>query len=69
VKFVPFHIHARSSEGHTLHAQAEFLFGGIFSAQFDGPARTDHAVPGQSRNLLQDAHNLTGGSGPARSLG
>jgi hypothetical protein len=68
-KLVPLHIHARPAKRHTLHAQAESLFSGIFSAQLDGPARADHAVPWQSGNLLQDSHNLPRGSSPARSLG
>jgi hypothetical protein len=66
---VPFHIHTRPAEGHALHAQAEFLFRSIFSAQLDRATYPHHAVPGQSGNLLQDAHNLTRGAGPARSLG
>src|ERR1019366_3381822 len=61
------HIHARPAKRHALHAQTESLFGGAFSTQLDGPARADHAMPRQSRNLLQDAHHLTGGSRPARS--
>src|SRR5450631_1812392 len=69
VKLVLSHIHARPAKGHTLHAQAEFLFSRMFSTQLDGSARADHAVPRQSGNLLQDAHNLTRRSGPARSLG
>jgi hypothetical protein len=65
--FVLAHIRARPAKRHTLHTQTEFLFGGAFSTQLDGPARADHAMPRQSRNLLQDAHHLTGGSRPARS--
>ncbi len=65
-KLVPFHIHARPAKRHSLHSQPESLFGATFSTQLDGPARADHAMPGQSRNLLQDAHHLAGGSRPAR---
>jgi hypothetical protein len=65
---MPFHIHPRPVERHSLHPQAESLFSGIFSIQLDSAARPDHAVPGQSRNLLQDAHHLPRRSSPARSL-
>jgi hypothetical protein len=68
-KLVPLHIHARPAKRHTFHAQTESLFSGIFSAQLDRPARPDHTMPGQSRNLLQDAHHLPRRSEPARSLG
>jgi hypothetical protein len=69
LKLVPFHVHARSAKSHSLHAQAEFLFGGIFSAQLDRSAGADHAMPRQIRRLLQDAHHLTRRSGPTRGLG
>jgi hypothetical protein len=65
-KLVALHVHARSAEGHGFHAQAESLFRGTFSAQLDRAARADDAVPGQSGNLPQDAHDLARGSGPAR---
>jgi hypothetical protein len=68
-KLVPLHIHAHPAERHALHAQPEFLLSAIFSAQLDGPAGADNAVPGQSRNLAQNPHYLTRGSGPACSLG
>ena len=67
-KLVPLHIHARPEKRHTLHAQAESLFSGIFSAQLDGPARADHAMPGQTRNLVQDAYHLPRRASPARGL-
>src|SRR6202790_3779546 len=68
-KLVPLHIHARPAKRHTLHAQAESLFRGIFSGQPDRPARANHAVPWQSGNLLQDSHNLPRGARPARGFG
>ena len=67
-KLVPLHIHTRPEKRHTLHAQAESLFSGIFSAQLDGPARADHAMPGQARNLAQDAYHLPRRARPARGL-
>lgn len=69
MKLAPFHIHAHSSEGDTLHTKTESLFGPILSAQLDGPARADYAMPGQSGNLLQDSHYLARSSRPARRLG
>ena len=65
---MPFHIHPRPAESHALHAQAEFLFRAIFSAQLDRTARADHAMPGQSRNLAQNTHHLARRSRPAGSL-
>lgn len=64
--FVKRHVHARSAEGDALHAQAESLLGGLFSGQLDGAAGSDDAMPGQSRDLLQDAHDLPGRARPAR---
>jgi hypothetical protein len=68
-KLVPLHIHAHPAKCHAFHAQPEFLLSAIFSAQLDGPAGADNAVPGQSRNLAQNPYHLTRCSGPARSLG
>ena len=68
-KLMPLHVHAHPTKRYTFHAQAKFLFVGVFSAQLDGAARTDHAVPGQARNLLEDSNHLTGRSGPARGSG
>ncbi len=66
---MPLHIHAHATERHALHEQPEFLLSAIFSAQLDCSAGPDDTVPGQSRNLAQNPHHLTRGSGPARSLG
>jgi hypothetical protein len=38
LKLVSLHIHAHPAKRHALHAQAEFLFSAIFSAQLDGAA-------------------------------
>ena len=59
------HIDARSAKCHAFHAQAESLFGSAFSGKFDGAAGADHAVPGQSRGLAQQADDLARGSRPA----
>jgi hypothetical protein len=67
-KLVPLHIHARPAKRHALHPQTEFLFSGIVSEQLDRAPGADYAMPGQSRNLLQDAHHLPRRSSPARSL-
>ncbi len=67
--FVECHVHACSAEGNALHAQAESLLGGLFSGQFDDAAGTDDAMPGQSRDLLQDMHDLPGRARPARRPG
>jgi len=67
-KLVPLHIDAGAAEGDSLHAQAEFLFGGAFSGQLDGAARANYPVPGQSGNLAQDAHHLASSSRPARGF-
>ncbi len=63
------HVHPHPAERHPFHAQTESLLRGVFTRQLDGPARADHTLPRQSRNLPQYAHNLTCGSRPARSLG
>jgi hypothetical protein len=63
------HIHPHAAKSYPFHAQAKTLFGAIFSRELDGTARAEHAVPGQSLNTLQDAHNLPRSSRPARSLG
>lgn len=59
------HIHARSTKSNAFHAEAKSLLSGLFTGQFDGPTRTDDALPGQSRDLPQDANDLPGGSLPA----
>jgi hypothetical protein len=63
------HIHPHAAKSYPFHAQAKTLFGAIFSRELDGTARAEHAVPGQSPNTLQDAHNLPRSSRPTRSLG
>jgi hypothetical protein len=63
------HIHPQAAKSDPFHAQAKTLFGAIFSRELDGTARAEHAVPGQSLNTLQDAHNLPRSSRPTRSLG
>jgi len=67
-KLMTLHIHARPAKSHTLHPQTESLFSGIFSAQLDRATRPHYTMPGQSRNLLQNAHHLARGSRPSRSL-
>ncbi len=65
-KLVPLHIHPRPAKNNPLHAQPEFLFCAVFSAQFNGPARADYTMPRQSRNLPQNAHHLARRPIPAR---
>jgi hypothetical protein len=67
--FVEFHVDASAAEGDTFHLQAESLLGGVLSGEFDGAAGAEYAVPGQSRDLLQDADDLTGRSRPACGAG
>ncbi len=59
------HVDAGSAKGHALQAQTEGLFGGIFTAELNGSAGADHAMPGQPFSLMENAHNLTRTSGPA----
>jgi hypothetical protein len=68
-KFVPFHIDPRPAKRYPLHSQTKALFGAILSRKFDCATRPEDAVPGQTLNTLQDAHNLPRRSRPARSLG
>jgi hypothetical protein len=68
-KFVPLHIDTRPAKSNALHAQPESLFRTIFGAELNGAARPDYAVPWQSGNLLEDAHNLASGPRPACGFG
>ena len=64
-----FHVDAHSAKCDPFHLQAEALLGSLFSGQFDGSARTDDAMPGQSRDLLQDPDDLPGGTRPTGGSG
>ncbi len=67
--FVLGHVHAGSAERDAFHAQAEFLLRSVFSGQFDRSPGAHHAVPWQSRHLIQHAHHLPSRARPSRSSG
>jgi hypothetical protein len=62
-KFVFFHINASTAEGDAFHLQAKPLFRSTFAGEFDRPSGTDDALPGQARNLTENANDLACGSG------
>jgi hypothetical protein len=68
LKLMSLHIDARPVKNYSLHAEPKLLFRRIFSSQLDCAARADHAMPGQSSNLLQNAYNLTRRPRPPRRV-
>jgi hypothetical protein len=64
LEFVTLHIDAQAAEDGAFHLQAESLFRAALSGQLDRAAGAEHSVPGQPRNLTQNANHLPGCSGP-----
>jgi hypothetical protein len=67
--FVLYHVDPRTAKSYALHSQSKPLFGGIFSAELNCAPGAYYAVPRQSLRLMQDAHHLPGGAGPAGGAG
>jgi|SRR5712692_2466319 len=66
---MPRHVHSPSAEGHALSFQAQPLFDGGISTQFDVAPRSHHALPGQPERPVQGPGNLPRGPGISRGAG
>ncbi len=68
-KLVPLHVDTCPSKRYALHLQPESLFGAVFTSQLDRAARSQHAMPRQSLNLLENTNDLSRGARPSGGAG